>query len=504
MTTYATKVSAHYIARRQAAQAGGDPVNFLLGTVIVGDGNGAVPAISALVAAGGVLHEVWRGQVVVAVAVNAQNPAQLDIRVVIPAAIGGVEVGPFWVREFVITDELGQPCVYGVTSLEKTTSAQGQISELSWIAAIGESDSSVVILSPPSADFVTGVDMQAAINAHQPTADEPIYVQDTTTGGWLSRVFKIRRAAQGQIGVERPATDAEFAAGAPAGGASPWPWPTLQQVKTAIKTYLSGEGVAVAGDYKVNLNFPGLADAPPPTGADLMALFDTEAGHHRKFTWASFLGWLETSLSGSFVGLQVYDDTASYAPLPGASKGIALLTGGGGAGGSSNGGASLVGGGGESGATSIKALSDLQALAGAPIVIGAGGAPSPADAASGSAAGSGGDSSFAGMIAKGGQGGLNSVVYGASLTPTTGSVGDVVIEGNPGEGPAGAAYGGFGGASFWGGRGVGGEGSAGVGAAPGGDATGAGSGGGGGDSGVIAAVQGGAGRKGRLVIIAFR
>lgn len=237
MTVYSTKVSAHYIARRAAAQAGGDPVDFLAGTLIVGDGNGSVPSISDLVTHGGVLHEVWRGNVVVAVTVDENNAAQVDIRCVIPASAGvpPVEIGPFWVREFTITDEAGVACVYGTTAVQKTTSAEGQVSDLAIIAAIGESDSSVVILSPPGSNFATLVDVQNAVNAHHPTAEEPLYKVDTTSpSGWLQRLFKIRRADQTQIGVERAATDAEFAAGAPAVGGSPWPWPTLGQIKAAL------------------------------------------------------------------------------------------------------------------------------------------------------------------------------------------------------------------------------------------------------------------------------
>ena len=93
MTVYATKVSAAYIARRQAAQAGGAQVNFLAGQIVLGDGNGAVPAISDLVAAGGVIHEVWRGSVITSVAVDSANPAQVDVRAVIPSSVGG-----FWVQ----------------------------------------------------------------------------------------------------------------------------------------------------------------------------------------------------------------------------------------------------------------------------------------------------------------------------------------------------------------------------------------------------------------------
>lgn len=230
MTVYQTKVSAAYIARRQAAQAGGSQVNFLAGQIILGDGNGSVPAISDLVAAGGVIHEVWRGSVITSVTVDSTNPAQVDIRAVIPSSVGG-----FWVREFVITDENGSACIFGTTLVEKTSAAQGQTSDLSLIAAIAESDTGVVVLSPPSADYVTIGSMQTAINAHQPTAEEPLYASDTMSQGWLQRLFKIRRATQSpaQIGVERPANDAEFASGA-AGATSPWPWPTIGQVRTAL------------------------------------------------------------------------------------------------------------------------------------------------------------------------------------------------------------------------------------------------------------------------------
>lgn len=250
MTVYQTKVSAAYIARRQAAQAGGSQVNFLAGQIILGDGNGSVPAISDLVAAGGVIHEVWRGSVITSVTVDSTNPAQVDIRAVIPSSVGG-----FWVREFVITDENGSACIFGTTLVEKTSAAQGQTSDLSLIAAIAESDTGVVTLSPPSADYVTIGAMVTAINAHHPTAEEPLYVQDTTSQGWLQRLFKIRRAVQGQIGVERPATNDEFTAGAPANGASPWPWATLGQLKVkfdAIATQIGALGVQI-GDVAAQL-----------------------------------------------------------------------------------------------------------------------------------------------------------------------------------------------------------------------------------------------------------
>lgn len=299
--TYGTRPSAHYIARRQAAQAGGAAVNFLGGQVVVGDGNGSVPAISDLVAAGGVVHEVWRGSVITSVTQNVSNLAQIDIRFVIPSSVGG-----FWIREFCILDELGQPCVYGTTLFEKTSPEQGQPSDLSMIAALAESDASVVVLSPPSADFVTISAMQAAINAHQPTAEEPLYASDTTSQGWLQRLFKIRRATQAQIGVERPANDAEFAAGV--GSVSPWPWPTIAQVKNAIQAVVnaltvSGEGVTINAQHQANLDFPALTADSAPASADLIAVYKLSQSHHRKVTLSDFLAWLAAQISPMGPGL---------------------------------------------------------------------------------------------------------------------------------------------------------------------------------------------------------
>ena len=299
MTVYATKVSAAYIARRQAAQAGGAQVNFLAGQIVLGDGNGAVPAISDLVAAGGVIHEVWRGSVITSVAVDSANPAQVDVRAVIPSSVGG-----FWVREFCILDENGVACIYGQTLVEKTSAAQGQTSDLSLVAAIAESDTGVVVLSPPSADYATQAALQSAINGHQPTAEDPLYASDTISSGWLQRLFRIHHSTPTQIGVERPANDAEFAAGV--GSASPWPWPTLAQIKSALQALstlignvasaltTSGEGVTIDNAHRANLDFPSLSAASSPAATDALALYQTASQHHRSWALSAFAAWLRT------------------------------------------------------------------------------------------------------------------------------------------------------------------------------------------------------------------
>lgn len=240
-TVYGTKATAAYLARRAAHEAGGTAINFVLGTVIVGDGNGTVPGLSDLLAAGGVTHEVWRGAVVRSVTVNATNPSEIDVLCVIPATDGdGHEIGPFWVREFAITDENGVVMLVGTTQIQKSTGADnGQTSDLSFIAGIGESNSSTVILTPPAAGFATQVDIYNIVEAMAATASEPIYRIDTTVNGKKYHQFAVRTAPQdiAKLGVGRPATNAEFASGVvdPA-SLTPFPWPTIAQVRGAIPT----------------------------------------------------------------------------------------------------------------------------------------------------------------------------------------------------------------------------------------------------------------------------
>lgn len=289
----ATKATAHYLARLAAARAGGPQVDFTQGIVRVGDGNGAVPAISDLLTAGDVLHEVGTGSWVNAVNVNAEDPTQTDILVVIPTVSGGAEIGPFYVTEYAITDETGQICLVGTTLMAKfVSSTNGATSDIAFIASEKESNGNV-ILTPPSANFVTANDVELMINAHQPTATAPLTQTDTMNPqGWLSRVFGLRPSAKpaepaagaqvvdgGATGFGRPATDAEFAAGAGNGAAFNWPWPTLQQIKNALTNlvYGSGVGVTIKPDRTVNLDYAPLA-ATAPQLSDIFALLRPAVG----------------------------------------------------------------------------------------------------------------------------------------------------------------------------------------------------------------------------------
>lgn len=211
------------------------------------------------------------------------------------------------------------------------------------------------------------------------------------------------------------------------------------------------------------------------------------------------------------IGVQIFNSSTNYTPTPGARSMLVVATGGGGAGGSSNGISSLCGSGGESGTSAIyfgPAISQS-------VVIGAGGAPSASSAATMTQGGSGGQTSFGALaIAPGGQGGWNSVGSGPGVGGTSGGTGSLIIRSRPGSGVVGNAWGsglgvrgGDGGSSIWGGNGIGADANisgAGSGVATvGGTANGPGSGGGGGDSGAVAAVQGGSGASGLVVVFEF-
>ena len=233
--TYANITTAYFDALIAAAQAGGAAVNLVGGTVVVGDGNGAVPAISDLVAANGVTYEVWRGAVIQSVSIDPAAANQIDVGVDIPAASGGAEIGPFTVREFAILDALGHCCIVGTTNLEKTISSQGQTSDLAWTVAVVVASTSAVVVTPPTAGYATMAQVIAGVNANLPDCTAPLIKTDTAqSSGWLKRVFGIAPATQAAVGSGRAASDAEFAAGHAADGGFAWPWPTLQQIAAAL------------------------------------------------------------------------------------------------------------------------------------------------------------------------------------------------------------------------------------------------------------------------------
>lgn len=230
--------------------------------------------------------------------------------------------------------------------------------------------------------------------------------------------------------------------------------------------------------------------------------------------------------------IQVFPASGTYTKTTGATKAIAIATGGGGAGGSAKTGGSVpaVGGGGESGGTAIQ-LINLSGVTSIPITIGAGATPTAGSSAtSGTQASPGGDTTVGSggsiyAVAKGGKSGFNSMINGTPAGGTGGGTGLILIPGKPGEGAmatidnlsspgpwsgvsAGPGLrGGTGGSSIWGGAGRGADsnvtGTVGGTAIVGYDATGYGSGGGGADCNGTANVAGGAGKDGLVMIIEF-
>ncbi len=196
----ATVPLAAFLAREAAilAAAGSSSplpeIDFTRATVILGDGNtgsgATVPPISTLQSTGAVTHQVWSGSIVQAVTVDASNANAVDVLCVVPAVdTSGAEIGPFYVTEFIITDELGAAMIAGTTLMPKLVTANGTAVDLAFIAEVGFSLGTVV-LTPPSAAFVSMAQVLAAFNAHLTSATAPITTSDTIDAqGWKNRVF---------------------------------------------------------------------------------------------------------------------------------------------------------------------------------------------------------------------------------------------------------------------------------------------------------------------------
>ncbi|WP_152495110.1 hypothetical protein [Paraburkholderia kururiensis] len=202
--------------------------------------------------------------------------------------------------------------------------------------------------------------------------------------------------------------------------------------------------------------------------------------------------------TGTLIGVRVFTSSTTYTPTAGTNSIIVEIQGGGGAGGgqvATGAGQFSVSAGGAAGGYIRHRMTT--GFSGATITIGAGGA-----GASGTTGGSGGASSFAGITANGGAGGTVSAAgSSAVIGPSTGGTatgGNILnINGAPGWYGMGGTYslGGMGANSQLGSGGI--E-NANIG---GGAASGYGSGGGGGVNGAsVAAMTGGAGAAGVVIV----
>ena len=164
-------------------------------------------------------------------------------------------------------------------------------------------------------------------------------------------------------------------------------------------------------------------------------------------TALSNLGLIDANgYSGRKIGEQWITTSSTYAPTAGTKRIKVTITGGGGGGGGAfNGGAAgdnFSGAGGASGSTGIKwfNIADITNFA---VVIGAGGTEAT----------KGGNSTFSGMVATGGNPSTASTVYASGGVGVVGSGGDVNLAGGDGgDGQNNTRFlNGYGGSSFWGG-----------------------------------------------------
>jgi hypothetical protein len=212
----ATVPLAAFLAREAAilAAAGTSSplpeINFLNATVKIGDGaaSGAAPqqpSISTLQASGALVHQVWSGLAVQSCSQNATNANQVDILCVIPAVdSSGVEIGPFWATEFIVTDETGTAMIAGVTLAPKLVTANGAATDLAFIVSVGFSVGTVV-LTAPSAPWMTAAQIQAGI-ANEVTGTAPIAVAKTVdSAGWPHFAVSIDPASIIHNGVDTSA-----------------------------------------------------------------------------------------------------------------------------------------------------------------------------------------------------------------------------------------------------------------------------------------------------------
>ena len=156
MSAYGAIPTTLFLTREAAAMAGGARIVFT--TVAVGDGNGAVPALSG--AGVGLVHEVWRGAVN-SVAVNGDNSSQLDINVSIPDGAGSFDI-----REVMVLDENGGQVIAGICNLVKPSSGvDGVGADYSFYISIIVANTSAVTVSAPSGGFATEAWVNAQLSA---------------------------------------------------------------------------------------------------------------------------------------------------------------------------------------------------------------------------------------------------------------------------------------------------------------------------------------------------
>lgn len=228
MSVYGGTATKKLGQRFAAALAGGSVPQFV--EFAVGDGNGVVPALSDL--GNGLVHETWRG-LVQSYGLNQTNSSQIDVYCMIPDSAGSLSI-----REVGVFDENGDQVWAGVCNLIKPSADEGVPANFSFVIEIPVASGVAVPLSTTTEDFATIAYVDAKFGALQielPGAERGVTYE--ASGNLYRGVI----AQPNQIGVGRPATDAEFAAGAVAIDAlTSKPWVTPQQAR-AMRLAIEGE-----------------------------------------------------------------------------------------------------------------------------------------------------------------------------------------------------------------------------------------------------------------------
>jgi len=181
--TYGAKTTASYKAREAAEKAGGAKIQLV--SFAVGDGNGAVPLLSAIET--GLIHQVYAAPILSA-SVNPGNALQVDIVCPLPATDGaGAAIGPFVIREVAIFDEQGHVAIVANTQIEKTTAASGQVSSFNLTISVAIDDATPLILTPATT---------------YATSDDILSIDAA-----LLRLLQGLAAAQTELSVHRASTD---------------------------------------------------------------------------------------------------------------------------------------------------------------------------------------------------------------------------------------------------------------------------------------------------------
>lgn len=158
--TYGWRMTPAGLALIASAIASNTPIG--IATLVLGDGGGSVPPVSAT----GIVREVWRGPVST-VRRAPDNPLLVEVQAVVP-----VTAGPFVIREAAILSTDGTP----LALCRRTDLYKGGPQEthtIDMLARIAVSDAAVIDMTVDSGTYATLMALSAAISDHANSRNHP-------------------------------------------------------------------------------------------------------------------------------------------------------------------------------------------------------------------------------------------------------------------------------------------------------------------------------------------